>query len=177
MGTSTLQIRLLGELELRYHEALLPPLESARVASLLAYLLVHRNVPQTRQRLAFLLWPDSTESQAQTNLRHVLHTLRHSLPEPDHFILATPRTLQWRMDAPFRLDIAVFEDALTQAHQSVGDDVLAALRSAINLYRGDLLEGWYDEWLLAEREKVRQRYQNLGRPSRGSCALLMKVAW
>jgi DNA-binding SARP family transcriptional activator len=136
----------------------LPPLESERATSLLADLLVHRNVPQTRQRLAFLLWPDSTEAQAQTNLRHVLHALRHSLSEPDQFILATPRTLHWRPDAPFWLDMAAFEDALAQADQSVGDDVLAALRSAINLYRGDLLEGWYDEWLLAEREKVRQRY-------------------
>ena len=32
-----------------------------------------RDVPQPRQRLAFLLWPDSAEGQTQTNLRKVLH--------------------------------------------------------------------------------------------------------
>jgi DNA-binding SARP family transcriptional activator len=158
MDTPVLYIRLLGELELRYGASLLPPLESARAASLLTYLLVRRSTPQARQRLAFLLWPDSTESQAQTNLRHVLHTLRQYLPEPDRFILATSRTLQWRADAPFWLDIAAFEDALAQAERSVEDGVVTTLRSAIDLYHGDLLEGWYDEWLLAERDNVRQRY-------------------
>lgn len=51
----------------------LPPVESARAESLLAFLLLHRQAPQPRQRQAFGLWPDSTEAQARTNLRHVLH--------------------------------------------------------------------------------------------------------
>jgi hypothetical protein len=46
-----------------------PPLGSARAESLLAYLLLHRDAAQPRQRLAFLLWPDSSEPQARTNLR------------------------------------------------------------------------------------------------------------
>ena len=107
-----LQIRILGNLELRSGEAPLPPLESARAVSLLGYLLVHREAAQPRQRLAFLLWPDSTEAQARTNLRHVLHTLRRALPDADRFLEVTPRTLRWRADAPCRLDLADFEQAL-----------------------------------------------------------------
>jgi DNA-binding SARP family transcriptional activator len=42
------------------------------------------------------LWPDSTEAQARTNLRHVLHNLRRALVEPDRYLDVTPRTLQWR---------------------------------------------------------------------------------
>ena len=75
-----LDIRLLGSVELRLGAAPLPPPESARAVSLLAYLLVHRGVPQPRRRVAFLLWPDSTEAQARTNLRKALHTLRRALP-------------------------------------------------------------------------------------------------
>ena len=78
-----LTVRLLGELDLRLGDVPLPPLESARAESLLAYLLIHRGAPQPRQRLAFLLWPDSTEQQARTNLRHVLHKLRRALPDAD----------------------------------------------------------------------------------------------
>src|SRR5260370_1503065 len=96
MGAPTLRIRLLGELDLRSDGVPLPPLESARAGSLLAYLLLHRTAPQPRQHLAFLLWPDSTESQARTNLRHVLHHLRHALPEPDRLLDMTAHTLQWR---------------------------------------------------------------------------------
>src|SRR5574341_343449 len=72
--TPALRVRLLGELDLRLGDAPLPRLDSARAESLLAYLLLHREAPQPRQRLAFLLWPDSTEPQARTNLRHLLHT-------------------------------------------------------------------------------------------------------
>jgi hypothetical protein len=57
MASATLRIRLLGELDLRLAEEALAPLGSGRAESLLAYLLLHRDAPQPRQRLAFLLWP------------------------------------------------------------------------------------------------------------------------
>jgi DNA-binding SARP family transcriptional activator len=75
----TARIRLLGGFELDFGEGPVPPLESARAESLLAYLLLHRDAPQPRQRLAFALWPDSSEAQARTNLRHLLHNLRSRL--------------------------------------------------------------------------------------------------
>src|SRR3954452_7300814 len=142
--TGELQVRLLGELDLRLGETRLPPLESARAESLLAYLLLHRDAPQPRQRLAVLLWPDSTERQAHTNLRKVLHTLRRALPDADRWIDAGPRTLQWRADAPLLLDVEHFEDALAAGR----------LEEALDAYGGALLEGHYDEWLTGERERL-----------------------
>src|SRR5207237_666202 len=125
MGSPTLHIRLLGALDLRYGENPLPAFESARAESLLAYLLLHREAPQPRQRLAFLLWSDSTEQQARTNLRHLLHTLRRALPECDRFLDVQPRTLQWRTDAPFWLDVAAFEEGLSgaEAELEAGGDL------------------------------------------------------
>lgn len=158
MGAPVLHIRLFGELDLRYGGAPLPPVESARATSLLAYLLLHRAAPQPRQHLAFLLWPDSTEPQARTNLRHVLHHLRRALPDPDRFLDVTAHTLQWRADAPCWLDVAAFEAALACSEAESPDGGLAALRGAVELYAGDLLEGCYDEWLLADRERLRQHY-------------------
>ena len=64
----------------------LPPLDSAGAESLLAYLLLHGNAPQQRQHLAFLLWPGSTERQAHTNLRKVLHNPRRALAGADRWI-------------------------------------------------------------------------------------------
>jgi DNA-binding SARP family transcriptional activator len=143
-----LDIRLFGELELRMGDRSLPRLESARAELLLAYLLLHREAAQPRQRLAFLLWPDSTEPQARTNLRHVLHNLRHSLPDADRYLEVGQRTLRWRPDAPFRLDVAAFDEALARS----------ALAEAVDAYTGDLLAGAYDEWLLEERDRLRDRY-------------------
>jgi DNA-binding SARP family transcriptional activator len=143
-----LRIGLLGELSLRLGDVPLGPLDSARAESLLAYLLLHRQAPVSRQHLAFLLWPDSSGGQARTNLRHVLHTLRHALPEADRFLEATPRTLRWRPEAPYRLDVAAFEDALRRD----------ALQDAVDAYAGELLPGAYDDWVLAERERLHEQY-------------------
>ncbi len=149
MQTPVLAIRLFGALDLRYGDRLLSPLASARAETLLAYLVLHRDTPQSRQHLAFVLWPDSSEAQARTNLRHVLHDLRRALPDADRFLDVSARTLRWRTDAPYWLDVAVFEDALARAQDDTADGGLAALREAVAIYAGDLLDGCYDDWLLA----------------------------
>ena len=63
MRQNTLRVRLLGPVDLQLDDQPLPPLDSARAESLLAYLLLHRDAAQPRQRLAFLLWPGSTEAR------------------------------------------------------------------------------------------------------------------
>src|SRR5262245_8213686 len=98
MDSGTVHARLLGPLDLRLGETPLGPMDSSRVESLLAYLLLHRDAPQPRRHLAFLLWPDSTEGQAQTNLRKVLHSLRRALPDAGDLIDIGPRVLRWRPD-------------------------------------------------------------------------------
>jgi DNA-binding SARP family transcriptional activator len=156
--SSTLLVRLLGEFDVRHGGSAMPLLESARAESLLAYLLLHRQAPQPRQRVAFLLWPDSSEAQARTNLRHVLHNLRRALPEPERYLDVTARTLRWRPDAPYRLDVAVFEEAMARADQEPACGV-AGLREAVDAYTGDLLTGHdHDEWILEERDRLRRRY-------------------
>ena len=107
-----LRARLLGGVELWLGEVRVPPLDSARAESLLAYLLLRRGAAQQRQHVAFTLWPDSTESQARTNLRHVLHNLRRALPEADRFLDVGQRTLRWREERPVWLDVEAFEQAV-----------------------------------------------------------------
>lgn len=159
-SASPLRIRLFGELDLRGADGPIGPVESGRARSLLGYLLLQPGTPHARHRLAFLLWPDSTEAQAQTNLRKVLHTLRRQAPEIERHLDVTPRTLRWREQEPHWVDVAEFEDLLARAEEveAPADQVVEALRAAADLYRGDLLEGCYDEWLLEERERLRDRY-------------------
>src|SRR4051794_37382746 len=108
MQTPLLRIRLFGAFEMCAGDLLLPAMTSARAEGLLAYLLLHRRTPQSRQHLAFTLWPDSSESQARTNLRHVLHDVRHALPDADRYLEITDRTLRWRDSAPYWLDVEMF---------------------------------------------------------------------
>src|SRR5512143_2440443 len=106
---SPLLIRLLGEFRLVIDDAPLPGVSSPRLQSLLAFLVLHRRSPQSRQHLAYQLWPDSTEAQARTNLRNLVHSLRQALPDPDRWIATDSSTIQWRPDASFALDVCQFE--------------------------------------------------------------------
>ena len=68
-----LRIRFLGEFSLVYDDRPVTGVNTPRLQSLLAYLVLHREAPQARRYLAFLFWPDSSEAQARTNLRKLFH--------------------------------------------------------------------------------------------------------
>ncbi len=159
---SKLAIRLLGEFVVTHAQQPVSGLAGDRPQSLLAYLLLHRDAPQSRRYLSFLLWPDSSEAQARSNLRNLLFSLRQALPQADAYLVSDASTIQWRPTAPVQLDVADFCDALAEArrHAQQHDDGACArwLEAAIASYGGDLLPGCYDDWLIAEREKLRQEY-------------------
>lgn len=154
-----LEIQLLGAFRLTYANQPVTTLNAERLQTLLAYLLLHRQAPQPRHHLAFLLWPDAPEGQARTNLRNLLHSLRGALPAAETFLVTTNLTLQWRLDAPYTLDVADFEAALT-AGMDAADEESAHQRlvEAIDRYTGDLLPGNYDDWLMPLREDLRGRF-------------------
>ncbi|HEX2179017.1 MAG TPA: AAA family ATPase [Actinomycetota bacterium] len=98
-----------------------------------------------RGRLAFELWPDSTESQALGNLRKLLHDLRRELPEVDEFLEISQQTIRWRPDAPVQVDLLSFRRALAE-----GD-----LTEAMRHYGGDFVPASYDDRIVEERERLR----------------------
>ena len=154
----TLHIRLLGGFSLTYGDRPIVGINTLRSQALLSYLLIHRDAPQSRQRLAFQLWTDSTDTQARTNLRKELSYLRRDLPEADQFLRIESKTLQWLPTDPFTLDVIAFETAVKAAETDDSDTQQSHLEQAIALYRGELLPGCEDEWILVERNRLQQLY-------------------
>ncbi len=72
-------------------------------------------------------------------------------------------TVRWHPVAPFSLDVAEIEQALTRAAAARQHDDQHALQSALEqasaLYPGELLPGCYDEWLLPERDRLRRLHR------------------
>jgi DNA-binding SARP family transcriptional activator/tetratricopeptide (TPR) repeat protein len=137
---------------------------SSRAVALVAFLVAHAGTPQTRQRIAGLFWPDSTDAQALTNLRRELHHLRHVLPnEPS--LVVTGKDLCWRDTETCRVDVRTFEierkTALAAASKDDGAGVLVHAAAAIAEYRGDLLPGMYDDWILAARSELERQCVDL----------------
>ena len=165
--TESLYIQLLGEFHMQQHDAALSfsPLEQA----LLAYLLLHRDTPQSRQQIAFLFWPDSTDAQARGQLRKLYYRMRRRLPDADRYLLAETQTVQWLPEGPYTLDVAEFERALDEAERALDEAERArdeaararidqALEQAVHLYHGDLLPSCYDDWIIPLRARLSQRF-------------------
>jgi len=159
-----LRMHLLGDFSLLSGDVPVTTMNVARLQSLLAYLVLHRTAPQARSHLAFLLWPDSAEAQARSNLRKLLSQLRQALPYANHFVYADRQSLQWQPapEVTFTLDVEDFERALATAEQAEQVLDLAGVRQACEqatrLYRGDLVPSCYDEWIWPERDGLHQSF-------------------
>ena len=133
---------------------------SSRAVALVAFLATHAGSPQPRQRIAGLFWPDSTDAQALTNLRRELHQLRQILADEPSLVV-TSTDLSWRDTATCRVDLRVFdvEREAALAAEAIGDDegILLHAARAIAEYRGDLLPGVYDDWVLEVRPEVERQ--------------------
>jgi DNA-binding SARP family transcriptional activator/predicted ATPase len=153
----TLVITLLGGFSLTYCDRPVPELTGGRSQALLAYLVLHRHTPQPRQRIAFDLWPESSDEQARANLRKELSRLRQVLPNPDTLLRVDSKTLQWRPDGNFSSDAVEFEAIVKAVEQTTDTNAIQTqLEQALALYRGDLLPDFDDEWIVAERERLHQ---------------------
>ena len=151
---SSLEIRLFGGFQITRDGEVVADL-SGRLQALLAYILLQPNRAASRQQIAFALWPESSDSQARTNLRRLLLLLRRALPQADDLLDISPTALAWRPRQPACVDLLAFEKGLATANSPHSRTALAA---AVEHYRGDLLPDCYDEWLLPQRERLRNAY-------------------
>ncbi len=132
-------------------------LPTFRQQQILAFLILHgRGAPVQRQRVAVSLWPESTDTQALTNLRRELHHLRDDWPSLDALIDAGSRTLSWR-DTAVIVDVLAFHEA---AGRGLAGD-RAALVEAARLYRGDLLPSTAADWIDGERDRLQYRVKEV----------------
>jgi DNA-binding SARP family transcriptional activator len=155
-----LHVSLLGEQTITDDRTGTAATRSARAVALVGYLVVHAGSPQTRQRIAGLFWPDSTDAQALTNLSRELHYLRQVLGDEPSLVV-TSRDLCWRDTGTCRVDVRTFDveckAAMAAAEADDSEAVLAHATRALAEYRGDFLPGGYDDWLLEARSALERR--------------------
>jgi DNA-binding SARP family transcriptional activator/predicted ATPase len=156
-----MRINLFGNLRISFAGSPVTAINSNRLRSLIAYLILHGDAPQPRERLAFVLWPASTEPQARTNLRQLLHHLKRALPAEADWLETTHFAVRWRQDAACSTDIADFQSAIANAAsaRAEGDRMreIQFLKTAAELYEDDLLLDLYDDWLTPLRDDYRLR--------------------
>lgn len=149
-----LDVRLLGGFSLLSNGKPIR-LESPRFQAFLASLLLHPDEPQSRARLAFVLWPDAPEPRARNNLRKLLHDLRVAWPAFTDVVDAGRDSITLRKHATVDVDVHAFEEAARRAHG------FEEVRAAVSLYRGQLLPDCYEDWILPYRHRLQGMFIDL----------------
>jgi DNA-binding SARP family transcriptional activator/tetratricopeptide (TPR) repeat protein len=151
-----LQVSLLGERTVTDEATGEVRSRSSRTLALIAYLAVHAGAPQPRGRIAATFWPASPEQQALTNLRRELHQLRR-IVDGDESLLVTGTDLTWRDRDTCQVDLRDFQRARERTLAAAPGDaerILEHGQTALAAFRGELLPGLYDDWTVAERDRL-----------------------
>ena len=160
--SSVLRLSVLGNLEIYHDDKPLKGFVSAKVQALLCYLALTARA-HTRDALVGLFWGDMPDADAKTNLRQAIANLRRLVG--DH-LLIDRETVAFNRAAPYWLDAEGFAKIADCRSQIADYDKSAIynLKTAIELYRGDFLDGFhvrgapeFEEWVLAQRERLREQ--------------------
>jgi DNA-binding SARP family transcriptional activator/tetratricopeptide (TPR) repeat protein len=146
-----LSVRLFGNFSLEVDGRPFVMATPRRTLPILAYLLLNRGATVSREFLSYLMWPDESEESARSKLRANLFELARVLPPADgaRWIVADGDNVFWNPEAALNVDVDEFETLCADPSR---------LEEGVALYRGDLLESLYDEWIFAPRERYRNLY-------------------
>lgn len=163
-----LRISLLGGVRIDHPHRALPPIRITRaLQALLSYLVLERHRCHPREVLSGLFWGDQPEERARACLNTALWRLRRLLEPPGvargTYLLNTAQgEVGFNIDSAHWVDVAELEDAaafvLRRPIDAIDPQQVPALDSALQLYRGELLEGVYADWAVAERDRVHGIY-------------------
>jgi len=153
-----LQARLLGQYEIRI-DGQQVVISSRPTQSILAFLLLHPNTSHRREKLAGQFWPAASESNARSNLRHALWRIRKILgPGATARLESDDLGVTYHPQPGDQFDVNAFETC------SEDEGSIDALLQALSAYGGELLPGFYEEWVTLEREHLQSAFERkLGR--------------
>jgi DNA-binding SARP family transcriptional activator len=177
-----LHVRLFGKVLVEWEGHQVTKL-SAKASELLCYLLVYRDRAHTREALADVLWPQAPQSLSKKYLRQTLWQLQAAIGSPhgpgngdgdgrangkDHgngaatLLALNPGWVRVNPDPVGWLDLQAFEDAWAlcrdRPDRGLTDRQAEEIEQAVGLYRGDLMEAWYQDWCIYERDRLQLSY-------------------
>jgi DNA-binding SARP family transcriptional activator len=163
-----IKICLFNKLSIESDGRAIPKVETRKAEELLGYLLVYRDSPHPRERLADVLWKgETTSEQSKGYLRKALWQLQSLLEQysVQDILIIEGEWLQINKQFDYWLDVAILEDAFKNTQGIKGSDLdkkrFQVIQLAAECYKGDLLEGWYQDWCTYERERLQHLYLSI----------------
>jgi DNA-binding SARP family transcriptional activator len=151
---SNSDLTTLGAFSFKVDGIAMPGPATRKARALMTFLVMNRNVESARERLLDMFWPDAEPDRARDSLKTALWSIRRCLRtggvDDDQFMKATKSTVCWTADTSV--------DAVEFAELSRRPETA---QRAVEIFRGDFLEGDYDNWTVAERERLASMYESL----------------
>jgi len=165
-GIAGLTVYTFGSLRVYFNDTLIDQWEGSRSRSLFRFLIAHRRVPVSKERLAALFWPDSEPDLARRSLHQAVYCLRQTFKRvmgETPVVLFVNGCYALASDLPLWVDADVFEESITAARSAWSrGDIESALRAygrAIDLYQGDYMaEERYEDWAEERRRTLQAAY-------------------
>jgi predicted ATPase/DNA-binding SARP family transcriptional activator len=159
---ATVRIELLGGLRVLVGERTVTRFRTQKTGAVLAYLAFHRGRSHPRDVLAEMFWPEQRAGAGRSSLRQALTSLRKQLEPPGvaagSVIVSDTATVSLR-ESHVATDLHELGAELAEAAKAANAERQALhLRRAVELYRGDLLPGHPEDWVLPERDRLRAKF-------------------
>jgi DNA-binding SARP family transcriptional activator len=162
-----LQVALFGGVRITHNNWRTEVVVTREIRALLAYFLLQRHRMHSREILAGIFWGEQNQQKARGSLNTAIWKLKKAL-EPQGIPAGTylknthSGEVGFNQESRHWLDVEVFEEKfnriLTCPFQTVREIHIGDLEKALSLYKGELLEGFYNDWALRERERLRAMY-------------------
>jgi predicted ATPase/DNA-binding SARP family transcriptional activator/Tfp pilus assembly protein PilF len=156
------RIQMFGALRAEFGRYRIERFVTKKASVLLAYLALHVGHLFPREELATLLWPDADEETGRHNLRMALSTLRKQFRIPSmttESLFVVSRDYVGLRKQAVVTDVAEFDALLMEAQATKEAGRLELLSRAVSLYQGDLLPGFYEDFILLERQRLADKWQ------------------
>lgn len=150
----SIAVTLFGGLQVQSDGKTAVPVAGHKARALLGYLAATLGIPTPRSRIAALLWGDRSDRQARDSLKQAVWHLRRSFSSHGTDAIVSDRQSVKLDETCVTVDAVDFCRLLEEGTSP-------AIDKAIDLYRGDFLEGieipdaGFEEWLLLERQRLR----------------------
>lgn len=161
---SQLEISLLGKFAIRCEGREVACFQAQKVQELFSYLVLHHDKAHHRDQLADLLWGELDVDDSKKYLRKALWKLNSELKELScslqENLQVEPQWIYLSMGEGCWADVLEFEKTYTSLRDissaNLSRQQFQDLKKAKDLYRGDLLSGWYWDWCILDRERFRE---------------------
>lgn len=167
-------IELLGRFRALGADRTITRFSTQKTAALLAYLALYPGRSHSRDSLFELLWPECDPDAGRNRLSVALSSLRRQLeppPIPSGAVIQADRHTVRLAEGAVESDAAEFLRLLDSARLAESSESLRKLEAAMELFAGELLPGFYDDWIDAERSRMSDRALQAMRTLAANCAL------